>query len=200
MTLSLLELDIVSQSLLDCVCEALDRLPTRVPGLAGCPCRVGVVPGTPAADGCDGGCNVPEGEYPGQLTVNVVRTYFAELPRYTNLQAVLFEGTNCGPAALLVADLSITLWRCTPGPTAEGCPPSMGDLQANATQLHADMMAIGQALVCCFPNRGTDRRKGWRYSPGASTVLGPQGGCVGVQTTVTVALDGLSVPVPTEGP
>lgn len=196
MTLSLLELDITAQALLDCVCEALDRIPVEVPGLAGCPCRVGIVPGAPAADGCDGGCNVPEGEYPGQLTVNVVRTYVAELPVYTNLQAVLFEGANCGPTALTVADLSITLWRCTPVPSDDGCPPPMEDLKASATQLHADMMAISQALTCCFPTRATDRRKGRRFSPGQSTVLDPQGGCVGVQTTVTVALDGLSVPIP----
>lgn len=194
MTLALLDLHQAATSLLDCVCEALDRLPSQMPGLAGCPCRVGVVPGEPAADGCGGGCNVQPGEYPGQLTVNVVRTYIAELPRYTNVSSVQLDGTNCGPGALTVVELSVTLWRCVP--IGGECPPEMTELNESALQLHADMMAVTQAVVCCFPTAGTDRPKGRRYSLGPTLALGPQGGCVGLQTTVTVALDGLSVPVP----
>lgn len=197
MALSVLAVDEVANALLTCVCEALDRLPAALAGLAGCPCRVGVVPGAPAADGCDGGCNVPEGEWPGQLTVNVVRTYVAELPRYTNLQSVRLDGTNCGPGAITVVDLAITLWRCVPGPTDDGCPPSMDLLADSARQTHADLMAITQGVTCCFPGTNTAHRKGRRYSLGQSLVLGPQGGCVGVQTSVTVALDGLSYPAPT---
>lgn len=199
MALDYLAVQQAAQSLLDCTCEALDDLVTEVPGLAGCPCRVGIVPGAPAADGCDGGCNVQPGEYPGQLTVNVVRTYPADLPRFTNVQAVILDGSNCGTTALTVVDLSVTLWRCVPGPTDDGCPPSMTELGASAIQLHADMLAINQAVTCCFATRGTTRRKGRRYSLGQTTVLGPQGGCVGIQTTVTVALDALSV-APPAGP
>lgn len=198
MGLGYLDVHQTAQNLLDCVCEALDRVPAAVPGLAGCPCRVGVVPGAPAADGCDGGCNVQPGEYPGQLTVNVVRIYPAQLPRFTNLQAVTLDGTNCGPGALTVVDLLVTLWRCAPLPTDEGCPPSMPELDATAMQLHVDMLAITQAVTCCFPHAGTQRRKGRRYSLGQSITLGPSGGCVGIQTAVTVALDSLSVPIPTE--
>lgn len=200
MALNYLDIQQTAQSLLDCTCEALDALVTEMPGLAGCPCRVGVVPGAPAADGCDGGCDVPPGEYPGQLTVNVIRTYPADLPRFTNVQAVILDGTNCGTSALMVVDLSITLWRCAPIPTDEGCPPSMAELGASAIQLHADMLAINQAVTCCFATRDTTRRKGRRYSLGQSVVLGPQGGCVGVQTTVTVALDALSVARPVAPP
>lgn len=197
--LTYLDVHQAATSLLDCVCEALDRVPVAMPGLAGCPCRVGVVPGAPAADGCDGGCNVPPGEWPGQLTVNVVRTYPAELPRWTNVAAVQAEATNCGPAALLAVELAVTLWRCTPVSSDDGCPPPMDALSENAMQLHVDMLAINQGVTCCFPTAGTSRRKGRRYSLGASAVLGPQGGCIGVQTPVTVLLDGLSVPV-LEGP
>lgn len=196
MALDYLDIHQTAQSLLDCVCEALDRVPAAMPGLAGCPCRVGVVPGAPAADGCDGGCNVPPGSYPGQLTVNVVRTYPAELPRFTNPQSVITDGTNCGPGALTVVDLAITLWRCVPGPNDDGCPPPMPELEASAVQLHVDMLAITQAVTCCFPHAGTTRRKGRRYSLGQTTALGPQGGCVGLQTTLAVALDSLSVPLP----
>lgn len=197
MAVSLLAVHQAANDLLDCVCAALGRLPAEVPGLAGCPCRTGVVPGAPAADNCGEGCGtLPDGQYPGQLTVNVVRTYVAELPRYTNLQAVRLEDTNCGPGAVTVVDLAITLWRCAPGPDSEGCPPEMDVLGEAAMQLHVDLLAITQAVACCFPSTDTQRRKGRRYSLGQSLVLGPQGGCVGVQTTVTVALDGLAPPVP----
>lgn len=196
MALTLLSVHQAAQNLLECVCEALDRIPMDMPGLNGCPCRKGVVAGAPAADSCDGDCSVPAGEYPGQLTVHTVRTYVAELPAYTNLQAVRLDGTNCGPNALTVVDLMVTLWRCSPGPTDEGCPPSMADLEATAIQQHVDMMAVTQAVTCCFPSTDSTRRKGRRYSLGQSTALGPQGGCVGFQTAVTVALDGLAAPVP----
>lgn len=196
MSVSLLSVHQAAESLLNCACEALARIPEQMPGLDGCPCRTGVVAGQPAAEGCDGGCDVPAGEYAGQLTVHVVRTYTAELPRYTNLQAVLMEGTNCGPNALTAIDLMITLWRCAPGPTDEGCPPTMEELEAAAIQQHVDMMAITQAVTCCYPFTDPTRRKGRRYSPGAITALGPQGGCVGFQAAVTVALDGLAAPVP----
>lgn len=197
MAISILAVHQAAENLLTCICDALGRLPTEVPGLHGCPCRTGVVAGTPAADNCGEGCGIlPNGQYPGQLTVNVARTYIAEMPRYTNLQAVRLEDTNCGPGAVTVADLSITLWRCSPGPTDEGCPPDMDDLNDAAMQMHADMLAITQAVTCCYPSTDTQRRKGRRYSLGPSVALGPQGGCIGVQTTVTVALDGLTPPVP----
>ena len=195
MPVNMLSVHQVAESLLTCVCEALDRVPEQMPGLDGCPCRTGVVAGAPAADGCDGACSAAADEYAGQLTVHVVRTYVAELPRYTNLQAVLLEGANCGPNALTVVDLMVTLWRCSPGPTDEGCPPTMAELEATALQQHVDMMAVTQAVTCCFPETDPTRRKGRRYSLGASTAIGPQGGCVGFQTAVTVALDGLTAPV-----
>lgn len=197
MAIGLLAVHQAAENLLTCVCTALDRLPTELPGLHGCPCRTGVVAGAPAADNCGEGCGtLPDGQYPGQLTVNVVRTYVSTLPRYTNLEAVRLEDTNCGPGALTVVDLAVTLWRCAPGPTKEGCPPSMDDLGNAAMQLHADMLAITQAVTCCFPSTDTQRRKGRRYSLGQTLTLGPQGYCVGLQTTVTTALDGLAPPVP----
>ena len=87
MALTMLSVHQAAEALLTCVCEALDRIPVQMPALDGCPCRTGVVAGAPAADGCDGSCSAAADEYPGQLTVNVVRTYIAELPTYTNLGA-----------------------------------------------------------------------------------------------------------------
>lgn len=202
MSLSPLAVHQAATDLLNCICEALDQLHTDVPGLAGCPCRVGVVPGAPAADGCDGGCNVPEGEFPGQLTVNVARIYQAardQFPQYSpSSPSSVRDLKNCAPTITAV-DLVATLWRCSPGPDDQGCPPTMEALGATAMQLHADMLAIQRGIFCCFP--GTDtvtRRHGRRYTMGQGATLGPQGGCVGVEQLVTVALDDCFVcPVPT---
>lgn len=199
MALSMLAIHQAAQNLLDCVCGALAALPTEVPGLAGCPCRVGVVPGTPAADGCDGGCNVPEDGYPGQLTVNVAglfptdRTLF---PRQTGNVSTggpnglgIRDLKNCTMPQVTAVQLVVTMWRCSPGPDDRGCPPAMTALDATAMQLHADMLAVQQGILCCYAGTDTTQRHGRRYVMGQTLTLGPQGGCVGFQTALTVALD-----------
>lgn len=197
MALSILAIQQAAQDLLDCACDSLDRLPAEAPGLAGCPCRVGVVPGQPAADGCDGGCDVTPGSYPGQLTVNVARLFatdFQTFPRETGVLATV-GGTgirslkNCAMPQVTAVELVLTLWRCAPGPDDRGCPPTMESLNAAAIQLHADMLAVQQGILCCFAGTDTSARHGRRYVVGQTLTLGPQGGCAGFQTTVTVALD-----------
>lgn len=204
--LSILAVHQAAQNLLDCACEAVGRLPAEVPGLAGCPCRVGVVPGQPAADGCDGGCDVLPGQYPGQLTVNVNRLYASDVnnfPREVGLLSVtgvsgIRDLKNCAMPQTTAVELQVTLWRCAPIPTDQGCPPSMPDLDATAMQMHADMLAVQQGILCCFSATDTTRRHGRRFVMGQTTSLGPQGGCAGFQTLVTVALDDcLPCPAPT---
>jgi len=197
MALSMLAIHQAAQNLLDCVCETLDLLPTEVPGLVGCPCRSGVVPGAAAADGCDGGCELQPGEAPGQLTVNVVRLYASDrqnFPRETGqLSTVPGSGVrdlkNCTMPQTTAVELLITLWRCAPMPTDQGCPPSMPQLDAAAMQMHADMLAVQQGILCCYAGTLPDQRWGRRYVVGQTLSLGPQGGCVGFQTTVITALD-----------
>lgn len=206
MTLSMLAVHMAAQNLLDCVCGALDALPLAVPGLAGCPCRVGVVPATPAADGCDGGCNVLTNEFPGQLTVNVVRLYASDpviFPREAGAGAGGLNGLgirdlrNCAMPQVTAVELLVTLFRCVPGPTEDGCPPTMAELDDSAMQYHADMLAVQQGILCCYAGTDTEtRRNGRRYVVGQTTTIGPQGGCVGFQTRVTVALDDVLPPIP----
>lgn len=185
-----------AEALLNCVCEAVDRLPVEVPSLAGCPCRVGVVPGEPAADGCDGGCSVPAGEWPGQLTVNVVRLYASDLTQFPReATADVRDLRNCALPQVTALELAVTMWRCSPGPSEDGCPPSMADLNTAAVQFHADMLAVQQGILCCYSGTDTSNRRGRRYVMGQTLTLGPQGGCVGFTTRITVALDGC-VPCP----
>lgn len=204
MTLSPLSVHAAQQDLLDCICNALDAQRITMPGLAGCPCRVGVVPATPAADGCDGGCNVGPGEFPGQLTVNLVRMYASDTLSFPRELASSAPGggvrdlKNCQLPQVTALDLQITLFRCVPGPTDDGCPPTMAELDASALQFHADAFTIQQAVLCCYAGTDTsERRNGRRYVMGQTTTIGPQGGCVGLQTRVTVALDGSMPPIPT---
>lgn len=205
MTLSMLAVHEAAEALLNCVCTALDALPLEMPAMAGCPCRVGVVPGSVAADGCDGGCDVPAGEYPGQLTVNVVRLFAsdrASFPRELGTQQAgggVRDLKNCALPVTTAVELLVTLFRCVPGPTDDGCPPSMEELNVAAMQFHADMLAVQQGIMCCFAGTDTSRRTGRRYVVGQTTTIGPQGGCVGFQSRVMVALDDVLPPIP-EGP
>jgi hypothetical protein len=191
-----------AESLLTCVCAGLNRLPTELPGLAGCPCRSCVVPGTPAADNCGSGCaTLAPGEYGGQLTVNVIRMYSSDRQNFPREVQTVRDASNCLPPPVVAVELAVTVWRCAPGPTKDGCPPSCDDLSAAAMQLHADMMAVQAAVLCCYSGTDTTDRKGRRYVLGASTTLGPQGDCVGMQQRVTAGLfDCVACPPELPGP
>lgn len=196
MALSILAVNQAAQNLLDCVCADLARLPAEVPGLAGCPCRVFVAPGLVAADGCDSGCNPsPAGEYPGQLTVSVARIYSSDrtsFPRETGFgqsQITARDNRNCQPPQVTAVELLVTLFRCVPGPTNEGCPPAPAGLSGAAMQLHADMLSIQRAALCCYSGTDTTQRNGRRFVMGASRSVGPQGDCVGIEQRITTALD-----------
>lgn len=211
MPLSILAIDEAATSILACVCEALDRLPTEVPGLFGCPCRAGVVAGLPAADACDNGCGpTGPGEYPGQLTVNVVRMYASDrtsFPRelgtlsVAGVSGAVRDARNCALPQVTAVEYAVTVFRCTPLPSDTGCPPSMADLSANALQVHADMLAVQQGILCCLTGTDTTMRLGRRYVMGQTRYIGPQGGCVGFETRLIVALDDcLPCPEPEDVP
>lgn len=190
MALGLLAVQQAAENLLTCVCTALGRLPTEVPGLAGCPCRSCVVPGVPAADSCGESClPLPDGSWPGQLTVNVIRLYSSDRQNFPREVQTVRDLRDCPPPQTTAVELAVTVYRCAPGPTKDGCPPSCEELNDSATQLHADMLAVQQAVLCCYAATDTSRPRGRRYVLGQSRTLGPQGYCVGLEQRVTVALD-----------
>lgn len=200
MALSLLAVHQAADNLLNCVCEALARVPAEVPGLPGCPCRSCVVPGASAADGCDGDCGpLPPGEFPGQLTVNVIRIYPTDRQSFPREVQAVRDLKQCLAPPVTAVELAVTLYRCAPLPSDTGCPPSCEELNASATQLHVDMLAVQQAVLCCYAATDTTRRTGRRYVLGQSRTLGPQGGCVGLEQRVVVALDDC-LPCPPESP
>jgi hypothetical protein len=205
--LSLLALHEHQQALLDCVCESMDLIPVELPGFLGCPCRKFVSPGQPAADACDGGCEMQPGDYPGQLTVHINRMFATDYQtfprRFSNAiggAAAVRDLKGCALPQVNALDLYVTVFRCIPGPTAEGCPPSGEALSAVSMQLSADMLAVQRAVACCYPATDTEvRRSGRRYAMGDTNMIGPSGGCIGFRTEVTVAIDGC-LPCPPEPP
>ncbi|MEV5085633.1 hypothetical protein AB0K74_45340 [Streptomyces sp. NPDC056159] len=48
-------------------------------------------------------------------------------------------------------------------------------------------MMVYNALMCCLPQTGA---RGRRFVMGQGKILGPQGGCVGVEQRLTVVLPG----------
>ncbi|MFI7467417.1 hypothetical protein [Nonomuraea sp. NPDC049646] len=170
--------------MLACVCEALDEAALAVEGHPGCPCRACVVAGPPAWDQCTDPCGGDQ--VGGQLTVHLERIFpSTEFPQEDRQ----VRGTpGCRAPATTAAEIVVTLLRCAPVLDERGCPPACEVLESSARTVHVDAATVYSALMCCLPH--TAGRRGRRFLMGRTRVLGPQGGCVGVETRVIVALAG----------
>ncbi|MEI5526812.1 hypothetical protein WB388_40150 [Streptomyces brasiliscabiei] len=178
----------MAEAVLGCVCAALDATAETVPGQPGCPCRTCVVPGAVAWDGCGPEDCAPDGE-PGQLTVSVARIY----PAGQNFPAEdrTVQGVRgCMLPPLTAAELIVTLLRCAPVQDEDACPPTCEEQTEAARILHVDASTLYSALWCCLPGLGPNPRRPPRFVIGAQRIVGPDGGCVGVEQRVTVALPG----------
>lgn len=176
----------VADAILGCVCAALGEAAGEIEDFPGCPCRACVVPGTPAWDSCIDPCT---GETGGQLTVSVARLYPSS--NFPDLSTAVQGVRGCTPAPITAVEYVVTLLRCAPLPDANGCPPSCDEQAAAARITHIDAAVIMNALLCCLPGTSTTRR-GRKFVLGQARILGPDGGCVGVEQRVTVALPGCS--------
>lgn len=161
----------VAVELLECA-----RLSLEENGLPA-PCRVCVVPGLIAWDDCSAG---------GQLVIAMTDTYYA-----TTFPADATEDTSavlaCTPG-FPVAVYTMSLMRCAPAPVVAGPTvraPVCADLQAAALLLSQDSYALRSALICCLSNL---QREGVLVDGrlGRLTVVGPEGGCVGVELQIYV--------------
>lgn len=190
MALNALDLHDLTEAVLGCVCAALAEAALVVDGQPGCPGRACVVPGQPAWDNCDDPCS-GDGA-PGQLTVSVARLYSSTLDFPTEDRTV-FGMRGCTPPPLTAAELVITLLRCAPTYDEGGCPPNCEELSAAARILHVDAVTVQNALLCCLPGTSSARR-GRKFVLGQQRIVGPEGGCVGLEQRVTVALPGCRCP------
>lgn len=193
MALPLLSIDELAHGVYACVCSSLAEARTTL-GTAypGCPPCGGVVPGQISWDSCTG-CGGDD--CGGQLNVAVRRTYrTSPFPRPFNG----IQGTKDCPATVnLAVELVVGLTRCVPGSDEFGNPPAPAALAAAAEILHVDMAAVGNALECCLPGLAPTQPRGLKFVIGETRVIGPSGGCVGLETTVTAELAGC--PCPTDG-
>ncbi|MET7720693.1 hypothetical protein [Streptomyces mirabilis] len=187
----------VAEAVLGCVCAALQDAAGQVDGQPGCPCRSCVVPGVSAWDSCDDPCNMsPEGGAGGQLTVNVSRLYSStEFPTVDRaLPPTQARGrTMCAAPPATAVELVVALLRCAPSFDEGGCPPSCEALGEAARILHTDMVVVRNAVECCLPTTG-EQRRGRVVFVGESRTVGPQGNCVGLEQRVTVQLSGCGCP------
>ncbi len=185
MALKSLALHDLAAAVLACVCVALNDVAEQVDGQPGCPCRSCVVAGTPAWDSCTDPCGVQDGPG-GQLTVSYARWWpSTEFPARDQAVRGL---RGCQPPPTTAAELVVTLLRCAPAIDERGCPPTCEELEAVARVVHVDAATVYSALQCCLP--GTAGPRGRRFVLGEGKILGPEGGCVGVEQRVTVALPG----------
>lgn len=193
-----------AEAILACVCAALDEAAadTDADGwcLPGCPTRACVVPGRPAWDSCGADC---QGAVPGQLTVHVVgvtpeaRSTGGRTSADRMLAAQAASG--CAPPPRTVVELVVTLLRCAPTQDDYGCPPPCEEMDAAARVLHADMVTVWQALTCCLPEISRTRRRPMWELPAGPRVLGPEGGCVGLEQRVLVTLPPVCCPQHDDG-
>ncbi|MFE3378699.1 hypothetical protein [Streptomyces anulatus] len=181
----------ITEAVLGCVCAALDQAAAEIPEQPGCPCRACVVPGLPAWDECADPCG--EETAGGQLTVHVARLYPSTQFPVEDQEVRGLRGCSLPPTTAV--ELVVTLLRCVPTIDENGCPPTCEELSAAATVTHIDAVTVYNALMCCLPHTGG--RRGRRFVMGPQRIIGPQGGCVGIEQRVTVALPGCA-PCPEE--
>jgi len=193
MTLKPLDVADLAEAVLGCACAALEATAVTVPGQPGCPdCRACVVPGTAAWDTCDSPATSTGAG--GQLTVNVARLYASTRDAFPVEVRAVQGLRGCLLPPLTAVELVITLLRCAPTADEQGVPPDCAALAATAQTLHVDMATLYNSLLCCLPGLDPSKRLGALFVMGVSRTIGPEGGCVGVEQRVTVALPGCACP------
>jgi hypothetical protein len=150
-----------AERLLACACAALEGT------TCGCPDWKSVIVGTVAWDSC---CE-------GMLYVGV-GTVFPT----TDFPDAATTPLPCG--AELAGTLTVGVARCAPTFDDLGNPPTCAEEQASAAIAYEDAYAIMRGVLCCLHE---DRRL-YRGIVGTQTFLGPLGGCVGSELSVTLNL------------
>jgi len=191
MALSPTQVQQLTDNVLGCICQALDQAAVDDPTQPGCPCRVCVVPGQPAWDSCEDPCGGDD--VGGQLSVSVIRMYPSAIGTFPAEERTVYGVNTCTLPQITAVELLITLLRCAPGPTDDGCPPSCEELATASRVLHTDKVTVYNSLLCCLP-KTSPRRRGLMFVVGQQRTVGPQGGCVGLEQRLTVALGACNCP------
>lgn len=129
-----------------------------------------VTQGDVAWDACD--C--------GQLAVSITRISRSNaFPNDVRPTAQCYGGAR-------VADMSLSIVRCVPGPDINGNPPGPASLIIAAQRGQADEFII-RNYVTCYLASLVDAGIIMDFSVGDTTMIGPSGGCGGSQLEIRVA-------------
>jgi hypothetical protein len=85
-------------------------------------------------------------------------------------------------AGIIAVDLLASLVRCVPVPNDRGMPPSASELASAHKRLLDDAAIVWQAVT-------GDLDSEWERSGVAQTFSGGQGGCVAIETRLTIGVD-----------
>lgn len=167
------------ETVLQCVCSAMDEMALDVENYPGCPCLQYVSAGEPAVDCCsDESC---EGNH-GMLTTHVESVYPSEV------FPTPAEGFEPCKAATWVAVVVVTAARCAPQTDDEGnmLPPET--FTAAAEVMAYDQYAILTALGCCVVGDPPPGKRTRRVLIGETRPLVSEGGCASVEVRAFVEL------------
>jgi hypothetical protein len=83
--------------------------------------------------------------------------------------------------SLLAVDIAIILLRCAPSIDAQGNAPSSAEMAAAFTAASHDAAVIYDAMLADMP-------KGWERASLEQEFTGAEGGCIAIDTRMTVGL------------
>lgn len=153
-------------TILDCACECLEEA-----GICGCPCRTCIIAGPPVWDQ-ESCCNNE-----GSLYIHLDRIF-----QHDNFPREASEVNLC--QAPLAADIVVTRLRCFPGMHEDGTAPTCPEMEAASNEIYQDLYVLTRCLLCSLASWRRNLKSVFR----GSRIVGPQGGCVGVELRFTVEL------------
>jgi hypothetical protein len=133
------------------------------------PCECAIIPGTHVATEYCGACS---GDRCGMAWVRLNSVFPSTVFPTQDVSA-----TGCTP--MLAFEVELGVVRCAPIGDDYGNPPKAEEWEAAAQLQVLDMMAMREAVECCFG--------AFETMLGAFTPIGPTGGCVGGSWAVAVA-------------
>lgn len=143
-------------------------------------CRTFVAPGgSPAWDAC---CDCGTGE--GMAWVQISQVFPTD-----NFPVQQTGAMRCAPTGYGV-QLVVGILRCAATLDDTGRAPSQERLTADAHKVQRDRAIVQEAIRCCY----IDTADPGSYVIGPWTPLGPTGGCVGGQTTLSVVVPSCRCP------
>lgn len=90
------------------------------------------------------------------------------------------DATNC-ETSLLAVEVAVILLRCAPIIDAQGNLPSIEDMSTSFTATSNDAAVVYDALTGDLP-------KGWERANVEQTFTGADGGCIAIDTRLTIGL------------